>query len=108
MRGVLGVGFLGLRARGVVVVLGFFQEELTVTAHLAFEVFDLGEGGVLAACAEEVAQVGEGDATVTALVEEGEGLLEVCALRLLVGHVVLVVGGIEGVSDLWAVWTGDF
>ena len=60
---------------------------LTVSANLALEVLDLCEGGVLAACSEKVAQVGEGDTAVTALVEEGEGLLEVGALRLLVGHV---------------------
>ena len=59
---------------------------LTVAAHLALEVLDLCEGGVLAACSEEVAQVGECDTAVAALVEEGEGLLEVGALRLLVGH----------------------
>ena len=64
----------------------FLQGILTVAAHLALEVLDLCEGRVLAACSEEVAQVGECDTAVAALVEEGEGLLEVGALRLLVGH----------------------
>lgn len=59
---------------------------LTVAAHLSLEVLDLCQGGVLAACSQEVAQVAECDTAVAALVEEGEGLLEVCALRLLVGH----------------------
>ena len=58
------------------------QGILTVAAHLALKVLDLCEGGVLAACSEEVAQVGERDTAVSALVEEGEGLLEVGALRL--------------------------
>jgi hypothetical protein len=57
---------------------------LTVAAHLSLEVLDLCQSRVLAACSEEVAQVAECDTTVAALVEEGEGLLEVCALRLLV------------------------
>ena len=59
---------------------------LTVSADALLKVTDLGEGGVLAACSEKVAQVGECDTAVAALVEEGEGLLEVGALRLLVGH----------------------
>lgn len=63
---------------------------LTVAAHLALEVLDLSEGRVLATGAQEVAQVGQGDTTVAALVEEGEGLLEVGALSLLVGHGWLV------------------
>lgn len=63
---------------------------LTVAAHLALKILDLGQGGVLATGAQEVAQVGEGDTAVAALVEEGEGLLEVGALRLLVGHAASV------------------
>jgi hypothetical protein len=62
------------------------QGILTVAAHLALKVLDLCESRVLAACSEKVAQVGECDTAVAALVEEGEGLLEVGALRLLVGH----------------------
>ena len=57
---------------------------LTVAAHLSLEVLDLCQSGVLTACSEEIAQVAECDTAVAALVEEGEGLLEVCALRLLV------------------------
>ena len=39
---------------------------------------DLGESGVLAAGAQEVAERGEGDARGAALVEEGEGFFVVC------------------------------
>lgn len=66
---------------------------LTVAAHLALEVLDLSKRRVLSACSEEVAQVGQGDAAVAALVEEGEGLLEVGALRLVIRHDWLVSGG---------------
>lgn len=69
-----------------------FQDILTVAAHLALKVLDLCKGRVLAACSEEIAQVGKGDTAVAALVEEGEGLLEVGALRLLVGHAWSVSG----------------
>jgi hypothetical protein len=41
----------------------------TVTANGLFEVSNLGEGGVLAAGAEEVAEGVEGDAAVAAFVE---------------------------------------
>lgn len=68
----------------VAYTIRIFKDILTVAAHLALKVLDLCEGGVLAACSEEVAQVAECDTAVAALVEEGEGLLEVCALRLLV------------------------
>jgi hypothetical protein len=57
---------------------------LTVAAHLSLEVLDLRERRVLATRSEEITQVAERDTAVAALVEEGEGLLEVCALRLLV------------------------
>lgn len=49
------------------------------------EVLDLSESGVLAACAEEVAERIDLDASSAALVEEGEGFFEVGGLRL-VGH----------------------
>jgi len=65
---------------------------LTVAAHLALKVLDLREGRVLTACSEEIAQVGECDTAVAALVEEGEGLLEVGALCLLIGHAWLATG----------------
>lgn len=42
-----------------------------------FEVADLGQRGVLAAGAEEVAEGGEGDEAGAALVEEGEGFFVV-------------------------------
>jgi hypothetical protein len=57
---------------------------LTVAAHLSLKVLDLRERRVLATRSEEITQVAECDTAVAALVEEGEGLLEVCALRLLV------------------------
>jgi hypothetical protein len=68
---------------------------LTVAAHLSLKVLDLRERRVLAASSEEVAQVAECDTAVAALVEEGEGLLEVCALRL------LVHGWLAGLRDVW-------
>jgi hypothetical protein len=68
---------------------------LTVAAHLSLKILDLCESRVLAACSEEIAQVAERDTAVAALVEEGEGLLEVCALRLLV-HGWLAVCGLDG------------
>jgi hypothetical protein len=73
---------------------------LTVAAHLGLEVLDLCESRVLAACSEEIAQVAECDTAVAALVEEGEGLLEVCALRLLV-HGWLVVCGMDGFAGVF-------
>jgi hypothetical protein len=54
----------------------------TVSSDLVFEVLDLCECGVLAACAKEVAERIDLDASGSALVEEREGLLEVGALRL--------------------------
>jgi hypothetical protein len=73
---------------------------LTVAAHLGLEVLDLCESRVLAACSEEIAQVAESDTAVAALVEEGEGLLEVCALRLLV-HGWLAVCGMGGFAGVF-------
>lgn len=51
--------------------------KLTLAADILLEVLDLGERGVLAAGAKEVAQIGEDDATVAALVVQGESLLVV-------------------------------
>jgi hypothetical protein len=79
-----------------------FTSLLTVTAHLGLKVLDLRESGILAACSEEIAQVGKGDTAVAALVEEGEGLLEVGALRLLIGHVWLV-SGVNAIRE-WMRW----
>ena len=57
---------------------------LTVTTSLFLEVADLGEGRVLAAGAQQVAEGVELDASSAALVEEGEGFFVVCAcLRVL-------------------------
>lgn len=50
---------------------------LTVTSDILLEVLDLGEGGVLAAGAEQVAEAFEGDTAVATLVEQGESLLVV-------------------------------
>jgi hypothetical protein len=44
--------------------------QLTVSANALLKVADLGEGRVLAACAQEVAQGVDLDTAVTALVEE--------------------------------------
>ena len=57
--------------------------KLTVSANALLKVADLGEGGVLAACAQEVAQGVDLDTTVTALVEESESLLVVCCVGLI-------------------------
>ena len=56
---------------------------LTVSANALLKVADLGEGGVLAACAQEVAQGVDLDTAVTALVEESECLLVVCCVGLI-------------------------
>lgn len=56
---------------------------LTVSTNALLKVADLSEGGVLAACAEEVAQRLELNTAVTALVEESEGLLVVCCVGLI-------------------------
>jgi hypothetical protein len=69
---------------------------LTVAAHLSLEVLDLRERRILTTCSEEITKVAERDTAVAALVEEGEGLLEVCALRLLV-HGWLAVCGMSGI-----------
>jgi hypothetical protein len=84
-------------ARSVCVVLRAFSQRpgesiLTVAAHLSLEVLDLRERRVLATCSEEITKVAERDTAVAALVEEGEGLLEVCALRLLVHGWLAVCG----------------
>ena len=79
---------------------------LTVSANALLKVADLGEGGVLAACAQEVAQGVDLDTAVTALVEEGEGLLEVGGLRLLVGHAWLVSGLTAVCLRLWVCSAG--
>lgn len=57
--------------------------ELTVAANALLEVADLGEGRVLAACAQEVAQGVDLDTAVAALVEESECLLVVCCVGLI-------------------------
>ena len=62
---------------------------LTVSAHLSLKLLDLRQRRVLSTRSQEVAQVVQRDAAVAALVEEGEGLLEVCALRLWFRHRVL-------------------
>lgn len=56
---------------------------LTVSANALLKVADLSEGGVLAACAKEVAQGLELNTAVTALVEESESLLVVCCVGLI-------------------------
>lgn len=56
---------------------------LTVSANALLEVADLSEGGVLAACAKEVAQRLDLNTAVTALVKEGECLLVVCCVGLI-------------------------
>jgi len=58
-------------------------------AHAALQIIDLRQRGVLAACAQQIAEAVDVHAPGAALVEEGEGFLEVCALRL-VRHVVSV------------------
>jgi hypothetical protein len=57
--------------------------QLTVSADALLKVADLGEGRVLAACAQEVAQGVDLDTAVTALVEESECLLVVCCVGLI-------------------------
>lgn len=58
----------------------------TITSYLALKVADLGLGRVLAAGAQQVAEGVKLHAPGAALVEEGEGLLEVGALCLVVAH----------------------
>ncbi len=50
---------------------------LTFSADILLEVLDLGQGRVLAASAQKVAEAVNSDTTVATLVEEGEGLLVV-------------------------------
>ena len=49
----------------------------TVSTNALFQIADLGQRGVLAAGAQEVAEGFEGDAPVAALVEEGKGFFVV-------------------------------
>lgn len=51
-------------------------------SHLGLQIPNLGEGGVLAAGAQEISQAVTGHAADAAFVEEGEGFFEVGALRL--------------------------
>jgi hypothetical protein len=60
-----------------------YGTRLTVSANALLKVADLGEGRVLTACAQEVAQGVDLDTAVTALVEESESLLVVCCVGLI-------------------------
>lgn len=73
----------------------------TIPAHLALQVPDLGLGRVLAAGAQQVAEGVEVHAPGAALVEEGEGLLEVGALRLLAHRVISLALRAMAVSLWW-------
>jgi len=68
--------------------------QLTITAHLPLQLLDLCQRRVLPTRPQQVAQVVQRDAAVAALVEEGEGLLEVGALRLCVRHLVLATASL--------------
>lgn len=74
---------------------------LTVAADLALEVADLGLGGVLAAGAQQVAERVELHAPRAALVEEGEGLLEVGALCLVAHRAPVSLGSCGFCSWMW-------
>lgn len=57
--------------------------QLTVSTNALLKIADLGEGRVLAACAQEVAQGVDLDTAVTALVEESKSLLVVRCVGLI-------------------------
>lgn len=56
---------------------GQLEPRLTVTADALLQVLDLGHGRVLAAGAQEVAEIVESNTAVAALVEQRESLLVV-------------------------------
>lgn len=62
--------------------VGTAGKRLTVSTDLMLEVLDLGQCWVLTTGAEEIAQRVDLNTSSAALVEEGEGLLEVGGLRL--------------------------
>lgn len=61
------------------------MQGLTVSTNTMLEVTDLRQRRVLSACAEQVAERFECDASVAALVEQGEGFFVVCRCLLLLG-----------------------
>ena len=85
-------------------LLVFVSCRLTVSANALLEVTDLSEGGVLAACAQEVAQRLDLNTAVTALVEESESLLVVCCVGLI--H-CLSLDLYAMVRFVWAVLQGE-
>jgi hypothetical protein len=59
---------------------------ITVCAHTALQLGNLGQSGILPACAQQVAQSAAVDAPVSALVEELEGFAVVCGCLVGVIH----------------------
>lgn len=70
----------------------FWGSKRTITADRSLQITNLGERGVLAAGAQEVAERVKGDAAVAALVEEGESFFVVCGGLVGVRHFVVLSG----------------